>query len=119
MVSVKYYSAGVKEDIDCELSLSSVGNSSTLYLNSDKGSFEIHIKDLVELDDFHKFLTKKDKKIVLYCVLKQGKEYKGVRKIVWKNDNICVSVGGIRLELDFSVQELIIKAISSIKTRMG
>lgn len=119
MVPVKYYSAGVKEVIDCNFSLSSEGNSSVLNFESDKFCFEIHVKDHVELDDFNKFLAKKLDKLVLFCFLKQGKEYKGERKIVWKNNNLCVSLGGIRLEFDESSQKPITLAVSSIKSRIG
>jgi hypothetical protein len=119
MTLIKYYSADAKEIIDCDFSLSSEGNSSILHFESEKFCFDIHVKDHVELDDFHNFLAKKEDKIVLYCFLKQGKEYKGERKIVWKNDDICVSLGGVRLEFDKPAQEPIILAISSIKSRIG
>jgi hypothetical protein len=119
MVSIQYYSAGIKEVMDCNFSLSFEGNSSILHFEAEKFCFEIHVKDHVELDDFHNFLAKKEDKIVLYCFLKQGKEYKGERKIVWKNNNLCVSLGGIRLEFEKSCQEIIIQAISSIKSKIG
>lgn len=115
-VNVHCYSVGVKEKTSCEITLKNVTNTNIISFNSDKFLFNILLKDSVDVEDLHNLLNKKEKKIILECNLdKDNKKYKGPRKIVWRNNNIAVSQGGIRLEFDNNIQNKIFNILTLIK----
>jgi predicted DNA binding protein len=115
-VDVKYYTKGVKEDLVCEISLSSENKVNTINVNSDKFLFKIVLKDIVDLEDFLNLLKKKEKKVDLYCnLVKDEKNYKGPRKVVRKKDKVAVSQGGIRLEFEQESQNRIIDILNVAK----
>ncbi len=117
-LTLRYYCTGVKEEVGCSLVLKSKGNSNTLIIGSDSFVFYIVLDDSVELDEFLELLERKKEKHMLECVLiRNEKRYKGKRKIVWKADNIAVSLGGIRLEFGREAQETLIGILTSIKSR--
>ncbi len=119
-VIVRYYALGIKEDISCNLSLYSENNSNIISFESDKCVLKIVLKDIVDLEEFYNLLTKKEKKAMIYCFMnKEDKEYKGLRKIVWKNDALAVSQGGIRLEFEKDIQCKILESIKIIKNKLG
>ena len=116
MGDVHYYSVGVKEETSCEITLKNELNTNIICFNSDKFLFNIILKDSVDVEDLHNLLNKKEKKIILDCNLdKDNKKYKGPRKIVWRNNNIAVSQGGIRLEFDTNIQNKIVNILNLIK----
>ena len=119
-VIVRYYALGIKEDISCNLSLYSENNSNVISFESDKCVLKIVLKDIVDLEEFYNLLTKKEKKAMIYCFMKkEDKEYKGLRKIVWKNDALAVSQGGIRMEFEKDIQDKILESIKIIKNKLG
>jgi hypothetical protein len=119
-VIVRYYALGIKEDIPCNLSLYSENNSNIISFESDKCVLKIVLKDVVDLEEFYNLLTKKERKGVVYCYMKkEDKEYKGLRKIVWKNDALAISQGGIRLEFEKDIQDRILESIKIIKNKLG
>jgi RNA binding exosome subunit len=103
MVQVQYYSVGVKEEVECNFSLAAGSNN--LVFESDKFEFRMAMKDKVDAEEFINLLEKKQKKAILYCRLKNAKEYDGKRKVIWRGDNIAVSVGGVRLEFEKDAQD--------------
>ena len=96
-MQLKYFTAGAKEDIDCNLILKSEKGVIKLVFQCEKFKFVIVLNDIVDMEDFTNLLTNKEKKIILYCTLEKGKKYKGLRKLVNKGSNIAVSQGGARL----------------------
>ena len=116
MGDIHFYSVGVKEETSCEITLKNEISSNIICFNSSKFLFNILLKDSVDVEDLHNLLNKKEKKIILDCVLdKDNKTYKGPRKIVWRNNNIAVSQGGIRLEFDNNIQNKIVNILTLIK----
>jgi len=109
---------GVKEETSCEITLKNENNSNQICFNSSKFLFSILLKDSVDVEEFYNLISKKEKKIVLDCFLeKDAKRYKGPRKVVWRNDNIAVSQGGIRLEFDKNIQIKIVNMLNLLKTK--
>ena len=116
MGDVHCYSIGVKEETSCEITLKNVTNTNIICFNSDKFLFNILLKDSVDVDDLLNLLNKKEKKIVLDCTLENdNKKYKGPKKVVWRNNNIAVSQGGIRLEFNNNIQNKIVNILNLIK----
>ena len=109
MVLVKYYSTGIKEDIECNLLL---GLDNSIIFESEKFNFKIQLNDCIDREEFKKILLKKEKKAILSCNLKKdNKQYKGPRKLLLKEGNLAISMGGIRLELSPEIQEQIAKSL--------
>ena len=116
MGDIHYYSVGGKEETSCEITLKNENNINLICFNSDKFLFNILLKDSVDIEDLNNLLTKKEKKIILDCSLdKDNKKYKGPKKVVWRNNNIAVSQGGIRLEFDSNIQNKIVNIINLLK----
>ena len=116
-ISTRYITTGVNEELSCDITLSSEGNANSITMRCSRFSFTIQMKDSVDLDDFYKFLNKKHKRISLFCTLsKPDKEYKGEKKIVWKNNTIAVSQGGIRLEFGSEAVSLLTGIVKSLKS---
>ncbi len=115
-LNILYYSLGKREEVSCNFTLNSKNNFNILSFESDKFLFNLTLKDLVDLDEFFNFLNKKEKKIELYCYLKkENKYYKGMRKLLWKNNNIAVSQGGARIEFEKEAQDFLFSVIKTIK----
>jgi hypothetical protein len=118
MVVLKYYSVGVEEEVKCEPSLGMHNNCNKLMFNSTLFEFCILLKDITDLEELSNLLKQNTNKIQLYCTLtKEDKDYKGTRKLVWKNNNIAVSQGGIRLEFDESARNQLLQTINVLKNR--
>jgi hypothetical protein len=117
-LKVKYFSTGIKEELVCNLSLAPEGNSNRLCFEHDKLTFSIFLKDIVDMECFCNLLDKKDKKITAYCSMdKSDREYKGLRKIVWRQNNLALSQGGVRIEFEQEATEQLKKILSSIRSR--
>ncbi len=118
MGDVHYYSVGVKEETSCEITLKNEIDYNIICFNSSKFLFNILLKDSVDVEDFYNLLTNNEKKITLDCTLhKDDKKYKGPKRVVWRNDNIAVSQGGIRLEFNEDIQDKIIHMLNLLKTK--
>jgi len=116
-IPITLHSTGKKEVVKTDFSLRAKGNSKMLNFDSELFMFELCIKDVVDMEDFFNFLNGKEKKIILHCALNyQDKEYKGLRKLTMRNNNMAVSLGASRLEFNQSAQEQLLNIVKSIKT---
>ncbi len=118
-VKLKLYSAENQEDMECDITLKSHNNSNVLCFENDKFNLNLVLKDIVDLEDFHNLLQGKEKKTILHCTLRtNGNEYQGLRKVVAKNGNIVVSLGGVRIEFVKETKNKLLEVIESIKNRV-
>ena len=118
-VKLKLYSAESVEDVECEITLNAHNNSNVLCFENDRLTLNLVLKDIVDLEDFHALLQGKEKKSILHCTLKtNGNEYQGLRKVVAKNSNIVVSLGGVRIEFVKETKDKLLEVIESIKARV-
>ena len=117
---INVFSAGKKETVSCNVTLTSLNNSHNLNFDSEQIMLRICLRDVVDLQDFYNLLKGKEKKNILHCTLSNGeKEYKGLRKVLFKNKKISVSLGGIRVEFNSSINDDFIKTLESLKSKMG
>ncbi|MBT3721227.1 hypothetical protein HN789_07360 [archaeon] len=117
---INVFSAGKKETVSCNVTLTSLNNSHNLNFDSEQIMLSICLRDVVDLQDFYNLLKGKEKKNILHCTLSNGeKEYKGLRKVLFKNKKISVSLGGIRVEFNSSINDDFIKTLESLKSKMG
>jgi hypothetical protein len=117
--SVVIYSIGSQATLACDFSLNTRTNANLLVFSVGDMSLAICLRDIVDIEELYNLLKNKEKKIILHCTLKyQGKEYQGLRKVIRKNNNIVVSLGGYRLELNGTTKELMAKTIESVKSKL-
>ena len=117
---INVFSAGKKETVSCNVTLTSLNNSHNLNFDSEQIMLSICLRDVVDLQDFYNLLKGKEKENILHCTLSNGeKEYKGLRKVLFKNKKISVSLGGIRVEFNSSINDDFIKTLESLKSKMG
>ena len=117
---INVFSAGKKETVSCNVTLTSLNNSHNLNFDSEQIMLSICLRDVVDLQDFYNLLKGKEKKNILHCTLSNGeKEYKGLRKVLFKNKKISVSLGGVRVEFNSSINDDFIKTLESLKSKMG
>jgi hypothetical protein len=116
-ININFYSTGKKEVVKTDFSLRVKNNSKILNFDSDLFLLELCLKDVVDFEDFFNFLSGKEKKIILHCSLKyDDKDYKGLRKVTMRNNNMAVSLGASRLEFEQKAQEKLINIVKSLKT---
>jgi len=116
-INITLHSTGKKEVVKTDLSLRAKGNSKVLNFDSDMFMLELCLKDIVDLEEFLNFLNGKEKKIILHCALShEDKEYKGLRKVTLRNNNMAVSLGASRLEFEQKAQEKLLNIVKSLKT---
>ncbi len=114
------FTAGNQETVSCDVTLTSQNNSHTINLDSEKLALSICLKDVVDLQDFYNLLKGKEKKNILHCTLNNGdKEYKGLRKVLFKNKKISVSLGGMRIEVPETMNPDLLKMVTELKTKSG
>jgi len=115
-VNIKYFCTGLNQELSCDLTLVAHNNSNKLCFNSHHFNFSVVLKDIVDMENFLSLLNKNEKKHVFYCTLKkQDKEYKGMRKILWRKNSLAVSQGGIRLEFGEETVKILQEIINSLK----
>ena len=118
--SIKIYSTGKEETVDCEFSLQVKGTTNCLSFKAENLQFDICLKDIVDTEDFANLLSGKEKKIILHATLKlDKKEYQGLRKFLLKDDSLAVSLGGMRLEFADVTKKLILDTVKALKAKMG
>ena len=116
-IDITLHSTGKKEVVKADLSMRAKNNSKILNFDSNLFLLELCLKDVVDLEDFLNFLNGKEKKIILHCALNhKDKEYKGLRKLVMRNNNMAVSLGASRLEFEQEAQEKLLNVVKSIKS---
>ncbi|MEM3373624.1 MAG: hypothetical protein QXE31_00220 [Candidatus Woesearchaeota archaeon] len=108
-----YFATNTKEEIESDF-LFNYSNNTLNFKNSIFSLF-IYLKEYIDKESFYNFLNKNNKKIILYCSLKkEDKIYKGYRKILWRNNNIAISLGGIRVEIEEEGQKLIVELLKKL-----
>ena len=119
MIQSYLYSAKGKKELTFEVSLSSMNNTNTIIFTYDDLSLSITLKDIVDIEEFIRFLNRDEKKIKLYSCLKtKDKEYKGLRKIINKDKAIALSLGAMRFEFGEEAREKLLSIMKSIKSRI-
>lgn len=117
---ITVYTAGKQETVSGNMTLNSLENSNTFNFDSETIILSICLKDVVDLKDFYELLQGKEKKNILHCTLKtKDKEYKGLRKVLFTNNKLAVSLGGMRLEFSEDVNKEFLEIVKSLKTKMG
>lgn len=74
MVLVKYFTTGVKKEVECFLTLSHDANSSILNFESNLFTLGIHLKDIVDTEDFLKVLNDSEKKSCFILYFKKSRK---------------------------------------------
>lgn len=119
-LNITLLSTGLNETLACDFSLVNRGSSNWIVFSHDKMSFELCLKDVVDIEDMHGLLTGKEKKIILHSTLKyKGKEYQGLRKILSKDGKIVVSLGGVRLEFEKESKKMLTEILKVLKSKFG
>ena len=117
---ITVYSSGKQETVEGDITLNSIDNSHTFNFDSDNFMLSICLKDVVDLKDFDNMLNGVGKKNILHCTLSLGdKEYKGLRKVLFTNNKLCVSLGGMRFEFDEKINSEFKKITKELKSKMG
>lgn len=107
-----YFATNQKEEIETEFNFDLLNNS--ILFKNNLFDLKIYLKKY-KYSEFIKFLNKENKRIILNCnLIKGSKIYSGDRKIIWKNENIALSLGGIRIELEKEIQEILYEKIKKI-----
>ncbi|MBN2367377.1 hypothetical protein JXC34_00025 [Candidatus Woesearchaeota archaeon] len=116
-INIRHISLEGIKNISADATLQRENNSNTIKFTNDEFEFSIVSNDSVDLDDFYNLLMKKEKRISLKCILqKKDKTYKGTKKLVWKDNRIAISQGGIRLEFEDEAVEMLTEVIQSLKS---
>ena len=119
-LNLKLISTGLEESLPCDYTLINRGLANNIVFNNEKIHFEICLKDVVDIGDFHDLLVGKEKKIVLHSTLKyKNKEYLGLRKYLSKNGKIAVSLGGYRLEFEEESKKIMMAFIKALKLKLS
>ena len=119
-VKLDVFSSGKKETIVSDITLSAKDNCHNIKFESPKFSLNLCLKDIVDLEDFNSLLSGKEKRSILHCTLvKDGKEYKGLRKVVRKGKSLGVSLGGIRIDLPDETNSILRELVSALKSSTG
>jgi len=117
---VNLYTAGNVEKLSCEFSLSKRDNSNILCFENDTFFLQICLKDIVDMEDFNNFLNNKEKRIILHCTFDyKDNTYKGLRKLKMNENQITLSLGGVRLEFDPETKTNLSKILKELKTKFG
>ena len=106
-------------EIESTFLLTNNNNSNTLVFQEDNLKLELCLKDVIDLEDFHKLLKNKEKKIIIHSTLMLNKvEYQGLRKVINKGENIAVSLGGRRIEITPEGKKVLLSTIEMLRSKL-
>ncbi|MBN1502713.1 hypothetical protein JW930_04155 [Candidatus Woesearchaeota archaeon] len=98
-VHLKQFGAGIQKSIVVSFSLIANMNIIKLRFEAPDLILETIFTDTIDVEEMEQLLEKEKKKAIFLCYLKiNEKEYRGKRKLLWRGDNLALSIGGIRLE---------------------
>jgi len=119
-LNISYAAAGTNGSAMSQMTLVSENNSNSICFKTDMFTFNIVLRDVVELREFFDLLSMKDRKNIHFCSLDiDDRNYSGMRKISWRMNCLAVSLGGIRIELDTFAVSTLLATAKTLRSRIG
>ncbi len=116
LYEVQMHGLEINKNVMAEIRLSIKDSLSLIVIESGEFYLELIVPDLVEIDELKSFFSGQKKKSIALCHLKrQEKTYRGKRKLLWKDEKVMMSQGGIRLEFDKDGATKILAVLELIK----